>query len=184
MTHAVHQFRRRLICAFIIIMKTPNNSDSASSLAPLVIVTAYDKDQAQLFRRLRRKKWAKGSARFLGEWNQTMYHQGNLYFRVRWTEDGRFWALYTAGFGKKIEAVVEATRKTCLEEVAAEALQAVEDADGPYINMMVDYDDLYLEPFNAYRRAARERSRERKQELRNQAEQAAAARQTRRPRRH
>lgn len=164
MTHTIHPCRSVLAYSSHS-MKIPNQTDLASNHDSLVIVTAYDKAQEKLFRRIKRKKWSKTSHVLRGEWSQSMYHQGNIRFRVRFTEDRRYWALYSEGFGRKIEAVVVANRPTSVDEVTAEAMQAVEDADGPYIDVMVDYEDFDPETFRPFRKAARERSRQRKAEL-------------------
>ncbi len=146
-------------------MTSNHESDPPDTQNSLVIVTAYDKAQEKLFRRIKRKQWSKTSFVLRGEWSQSMYHQGNIRFRVRFTEDRRYWALYSESFGRKIEAVVVANRPTSVDEVTAEAMQAVEDADGPYIDVMVDYEDFDPETFRPFRKAARERSRQRKAEL-------------------
>jgi hypothetical protein len=145
-------------------MTSNHECDLHATQNSLVIVTAYDKAQEKLFKRIKRKKWSKGSYVLRGEWSQSMYHQGNIRFRVRVTEDRRYWALYSESFGRKIEAVVIANRPTSVDEVTAEAMQAVEDADGPYIDVMVDYEDFDPETFCPFRTAARERSRLRRAE--------------------
>ncbi len=139
--------------------------DSGINQAQLAVVTAYDKANADRFRRLKRKKWVGEVLGIRGEWSQTIYHQGDVVFSLRSTADGRFWALYTEGFVRKIQAVVEAARETCAEEVAAEAMQAVKDARGPYVDLVDDYGDLEPEQFRSFQRAARERSKLRRQAL-------------------
>jgi hypothetical protein len=151
-----------------------SNGDLGTNSPSHNVITAYDKPNEAGFRRMKRKNWAQEVLAIRGEWSQTIYHQGNVAFSLRATADGRFWALYTRGFGRKIEAVAEAVCEASAEEMAAVMMQAVKDADGPYVDLIDEYGDLDPERFRAFQKSARVASQMRKQAM--QADKHEAAR--------
>ena len=57
------------------------------------VVTAFDEEARDEFRRLKRTKWASWELVVAGGWSQSPYHQGKQKFAVRSTADRRTRAL-------------------------------------------------------------------------------------------
>ena len=99
------------------------------------IATNKDPD-LQLFKQLKRK--TPGSWRFLlsGEWSQSPYHQGNVQFYVRSSNENKNWAILSSGFPNRIVVVAIFDQPTSVEEASGFMLQTLEKRGGEYIEFI------------------------------------------------
>lgn len=123
------------------------------------IVTAYDGQESDELRRLKRRKWASWDFVVAGEWSQSPYHQGKQKFAVRGTADRRTWALLDVSFPVRIVAVAVADRELSVEEAAGEMMWAVQAKGGPYVEFFDHYGDIDDDALWRFYDAARDRSK-------------------------
>jgi len=111
------------------------------------IVTIYTKADEERFLRLKRRTSGKWTFLVSGEWSQSPYHQGNISFYIRSSDDNRYWALMSGGFPRRIIAVADAPEDTRLEIAGGEMMRMVRAQDGDYIDLVHESGDIDFEAF-------------------------------------
>lgn len=106
------------------------------------IFTCYDSESAEKFCSLKRR--TKGEWEFLisGEWSETAYHQGNMSFLIRGSEDKCRWTLMRNGFPNKILAVVSAEEPCQLEVAGAQMMRALKKGGHESIDLVHEFGDI------------------------------------------
>ena len=124
---------------------------------PLSVLTVYDPSQAAAFRRAKRRRWPRELGGFVAY--ATQVGRGDSWlFTLRADAAGRRWALTTERGGRRVVAVVEAARSTCAEEVAAEALAAMQAAGGPAAARVLERGCLDVASLQVFRAAIARRT--------------------------
>lgn len=112
------------------------------------IYTRYVNDNAAAFKKLTRRTSGKWSFLVLGEWSQSPWHQGDLKFSIRSSEDRKYWALLSSGFPNRIVAVAHFIDGTNLETAGAQMLKALREQGGGYIDAVHEYGDIDISAFS------------------------------------
>jgi len=115
-------------------------------------ITTYLDENIRLFKKM--KKQTSGSWEFLlsGEWSETPYHQGNVRFYYRASEDRCNWAILTEGFPKRIVVAATFDQPTGLEDACAIMLKTLKRKGGECVDLVDDSRDFDEERFwEAYR---------------------------------
>lgn len=124
----------------------------------LRIVTAYDPDHADRFRRWRRARWSEDLAGFTGSAAQLGVAETWM-FGVRATASRRRWALTLERGRRRYAAILVAPRITCAEEVAAEALAAIAADGGPKVARVLAHGRLDRDAFERFWAATKARGK-------------------------
>ena len=123
----------------------------------LSVLTVYDPAQAEAFRRAKKGRWPRELGGFVAY--ATQVGRGDSWlFTLRADAAGRRWALTTERGGRRFVAVVTAARSTCAEEVAAEALAAMQAAGGPAVARVLERGCLDVASLQVFRDAVARRT--------------------------
>jgi len=125
----------------------------------LSVLTVYDPAHAEAFRRAKKGRWPRELGGFVA--HATQVGRGDSWlFTLRADAAGRRWALTTERGGRRVIAVVEAARSTCAEEVAAEALAAMQAAGGPAAARVLERGCLDVARLQVFRAAIARRTQD------------------------